>query len=62
MKLIGIEEHFLMAEVRDAWNAIGLASIDPSVAIHRRISGEPARQDCSHTVWKNFKPCKLLLT
>jgi predicted TIM-barrel fold metal-dependent hydrolase len=34
MKLIGIEEHFLTAEVRDAWNAIGLAAMDPSVAIH----------------------------
>jgi predicted TIM-barrel fold metal-dependent hydrolase len=34
MKLIGIEEHFLTAEVRDAWNAIGLDATDPSVAIH----------------------------
>lgn len=34
MKLIGIEEHFLTAEVRDAWHAIGLAAIDPSVAYH----------------------------
>ena len=24
MKLIGIEEHFLTADVRDAWTAIGL--------------------------------------
>lgn len=34
MKLIGIEEHFLTIEVRDAWTAIGLAAIDPSVSIH----------------------------
>ncbi|SKA24436.1 amidohydrolase family protein [Consotaella salsifontis] len=34
MKLIGIEEHTLTAEVRDAWNAIDLASADPSVSIH----------------------------
>ena len=34
MKLIGIEEHFLNAEVRDAWNAMGLDATDPSVAIH----------------------------
>ncbi len=34
MKLIGIEEHFLTAEIRDAWHAIGLDAIDPSVAFH----------------------------
>jgi predicted TIM-barrel fold metal-dependent hydrolase len=34
MKLIGIEEHFLTAEVRDAWHAIGLDVTDTSVAIH----------------------------
>jgi uncharacterized protein len=34
MKLIGIEEHFLTAEVRDAWTAIGLEATDPSVAFH----------------------------
>jgi uncharacterized protein len=34
MKLIGIEEHFLTAEVRGAWDAIGLAATDPSVAYH----------------------------
>lgn len=34
MKLIGIEEHFLTAEIRDAWSAIGLAATDPSVAFH----------------------------
>jgi len=33
-KLIGIEEHYLTADVRDAWQAIGLAEADPSVAIH----------------------------
>jgi predicted TIM-barrel fold metal-dependent hydrolase len=34
MKLIGIEEHFLTAEIRDAWSAIGLDATDPSVAFH----------------------------
>ena len=34
MKLIGIEEHFLTQEVRDAWHAAGLAATDPSVAFH----------------------------
>ena len=34
MKLIGIEEHFLTAEVREAWHAIGLEASDPSVAFH----------------------------
>ncbi|MDQ0474108.1 amidohydrolase family protein [Labrys wisconsinensis] len=34
MKLIGIEEHFLTAEVRQAWAAIGLEASDPSVAVH----------------------------
>jgi len=34
MKLIGIEEHFLTVEVRDAWHAIGLDAVDPSVAFH----------------------------
>lgn len=34
MKLIGIEEHFLTGEIRDAWHAIGLEAIDPSVAYH----------------------------
>ena len=34
MKLIGIEEHYLTAGVRDAWEAIGLAAMDPSVAVH----------------------------
>jgi predicted TIM-barrel fold metal-dependent hydrolase len=37
MKLIGIEEHFLTDEVRDAWSQMGLEASDPSVAIH---SGE----------------------
>ncbi|PRD43205.1 amidohydrolase [Phyllobacterium phragmitis] len=37
MKLIGIEEHFLTAEVRNMWRRIGLEASDPSVAIH---SGE----------------------
>jgi uncharacterized protein len=35
MKLIAIEEHFLTAEVQDAWSAIRLELADPSVAIHR---------------------------
>lgn len=34
MKLIGIEEHFLTAEARNAWNAIGLDAVDTSVAFH----------------------------
>lgn len=37
MKLIGIEEHYLTADVRDTWEMVGLAATDPSVAIH---SGE----------------------
>lgn len=34
MKIIGIEEHFLTAEIREAWGAIGLDATDPSVAFH----------------------------
>lgn len=34
MKLIGIEEHFLTTEIRDAWNTMGLDAVDPSVAFH----------------------------
>jgi len=34
VNLIGIEEHFLTAEIRDSWNAIGLDAVDPSVAFH----------------------------
>ena len=34
MKLIGIEEHYLTADVRDVWEAIGLAATDPSVGFH----------------------------
>jgi hypothetical protein len=34
MTLIGIEEHFLTTEVRDAWHAVGLEARDPSVAFH----------------------------
>ncbi|GAN55699.1 amidohydrolase family protein [Tanticharoenia sakaeratensis] len=34
MKLIGIEEHFLTPEVKDAWSTIGLNAADPSVAFH----------------------------
>ena len=41
MKLIGIEEHYLTADVRDAWEVVGLAGTDPSVAIH---SGEIERR------------------
>ncbi len=41
MKLIGVEEHYLTARVRDAWDAIGLAATDPSVAFH---SGEVERR------------------
>ena len=41
MKLIGIEEHYLTADARDAWEAIGLGETDPSVAVH---SGEVERR------------------
>ena len=41
MKLIGIEEHYLTAAVRDAWEAIRLAATDPSVGFH---SGELDRR------------------
>ena len=34
MTLIGIDEHFLTAETREARNAIGLDAVDPSVAFH----------------------------
>jgi predicted TIM-barrel fold metal-dependent hydrolase len=34
MKLIGIEEHYLTADVRAAWDAAALAATDPSVAIY----------------------------
>lgn len=37
MKLIGIEEHFLTAEVRHAWESIGLDAVDPSVAFHSGV-------------------------
>ena len=48
MKLIGIEEHFLTAEIRDAWNAIGLGATDPSVAFHSgTIEGRLRAQNTS---------------
>lgn len=34
MKLIGIEEHYLTADVRNAWGAVGLAATDPSAGVH----------------------------
>lgn len=37
MKLIGIEEHFLTAEIRDAWHSLQLEALDPSVAFHSGI-------------------------
>jgi len=40
LRLVGIEEHYLTTGVRDAWEAIGLAATDPSVAVH---SGEIER-------------------
>lgn len=36
MTLIGIEEHVLTPEVTEAWHALGLAAVDPSVAFHSR--------------------------
>lgn len=39
--LIGVEEHYLTADVRDAWEAIGLGTSDPSVAVH---SGQVERR------------------
>src|ERR1700712_1954137 len=40
MKLIGIEEHYLTADGRDAWETIGLAATYPCVPFH---SGEVER-------------------
>ncbi|HTQ14255.1 MAG TPA: amidohydrolase family protein [Rhizomicrobium sp.] len=40
MKLIGIEEHFITSEIHDAWNAIALEAIDPSVAFHAGAMGK----------------------
>lgn len=37
MKLIGIEEHCLTPAVRDAWHAIELAALDPSVGYHAGV-------------------------
>ncbi|MDO7840802.1 hypothetical protein [Sphingomonas immobilis] len=34
MRLIGIEEHYLTEEVRNAWTAIALEAADPMVAAH----------------------------
>lgn len=34
MKPIGIEEHFPAAEIRNAWNAIGLDALDPGAATY----------------------------
>ncbi|PKA45025.1 hypothetical protein N2599_32510 (plasmid) [Rhizobium sullae] len=34
MKLIGIEEHFIVEEVPQAWTFAGLDDTDPSVAYH----------------------------
>ncbi len=34
MKIIGIEEHFLTVETREAWTAIGLGRVDPAVGYH----------------------------
>ncbi len=41
MKLIGIEEHFLTPEVRNAWNAMNLGASDPGATFH---SGEVERR------------------
>jgi hypothetical protein len=34
VQLIGVEEHFLTSGIRQAWEAIGLDALDPSVAFH----------------------------
>nr|WP_276592142.1 MULTISPECIES: amidohydrolase family protein [unclassified Sphingomonas] len=34
VKLIGIEEHYLTPEIRDAWTAMSLEASDPGVGIH----------------------------
>ncbi|HBK04516.1 MAG TPA: amidohydrolase [Acetobacteraceae bacterium] len=39
MKLIGIEEHFLTADIHETWHAIGLDASDPSVAFHSGTVG-----------------------
>jgi len=39
MKLIGIEEHYLTADVRDAWDAIGLAATPALPSTRARSSG-----------------------
>lgn len=41
MEIIAIEEHYMTAEVQQAWNALNLAATDPCVAIH---SGELERR------------------
>jgi hypothetical protein len=33
VELIGVEEHFLTAEVREAWSAIGPEASDPGGAL-----------------------------
>lgn len=43
MKLIGIEEHFLTAEIRDAWHSLQLEALDPSVAFHSGANDVPVR-------------------
>ena len=40
MKLIGVEEHFITSGVQNAWNAIALEAIDPSVAFHAGAIGK----------------------
>lgn len=48
MKLIGIEEHFLTADIADAWTAIGLDAIDPSVRFHSDAVGRRLRDLADH--------------
>ncbi|WP_377842099.1 hypothetical protein [Bosea sp. UC22_33] len=51
MTLIGIEEHVLTPEVTEAWHALGLAAVDPSVAFH------PARSSAGCWIWaRNGSP------
>jgi len=46
MKFINMEEHFLTAALRQAWNAIGLGAPDLNMAFHFRLDSESP--PCAH--------------